>query len=778
MQYALRRGHGFLVVTGTPGTGKTTLIEDVCAQIDDARITLVSLLSTRLQPDDLLDMVAMGLGVGCNEADSPALRSRIETALLRQRQSQRRVVLMVDEAQDLSAAALEALRRLSDMRPGSRQLVQVFLVGQDPLVELIERPDMEQVRQRIVAAAHLRPLSREDTTAFVIYRLQRAGWRGDPGITPQALASVYEFSRGVPRLINQLGSRLLFLGAVERKHRLDGGDVDRVIDGLREEMAFGGAVAQTLQDRRRHAPEGKPAMYERARAGPAGFALRERLVQPHARAVAPSATLDTDPEGSEEVRNPAVPALAREGQGPIEPASACQRARDNRTTPEPARVACAAVPRLASLSGALPERRNERLAAFAAAREARRERRVFPGKHTSVTRLRRGQVSFAVLLAAVAATGYQLRISGNLAVREPLPQVSGEMAAFTVVPVPGSERSPTAAAYGDSPGAVASGQKGLRDGRRERADGQPPDAERVREKAAAYPASASVPDGGLPVASAVSATAVLYRLPGWSQAAAAGKAAAARDVVAPVRVLETAGRAGPSTSVPEPMAQTAMLERQPAKASLQAGVSGFGVANTQYRPEEVQAWLMSGHWARYGAPAARLPSPVTRCRSRADHIVCWSAPQKVAAGSRDGIYQVQATIEGFSSDGSFRVRYRVMESTLRVKDAEPAAAVRTKAGAGPAARAQKTACTVIDSTLIRCAGEVDAVFRLGWKVAGQDATCRAITGGLLRCRGGMEGVYRLGWKLSEAEMTCRAIHSSLIRCRDDDEGVYAYRSSH
>jgi type II secretory pathway predicted ATPase ExeA len=715
MQYALRRGQGFLVMTGTPGTGKTTLIEDVCAQIDDARITLVSLLSTRLQPDDLLDMVAMGLGVGCNEADSPALRSEIETALLRQRRSQRRVVLMVDEAQDLSAAALEALRRLSDMRPGSRQLVQVFLVGQDPLVELIERPDMEQVRQRIVAAAHLRPLSCEDTTAFVIYRLQRAGWQGDPGITPQALASVYEFSRGVPRLINQLGSRLLFLGAVERKHSLDGGDVDRVIDGLREEMAFGGAVAQTLRDRRRHAPEGEPAMYERARAGPAVFALPERLVQPHARAVALSASLDTDPEGSEEVRNPAVPALAREGQGPTESASACQRARDNRTTPEPARVACAAVPRLASLSGALPVRRNARVAASGAAREARRERRVFPVKPRSVTGLRR-QVPFAVLLAAFAAIGYQLRSSGNLAVREPLPQVSGEMAAFTVVPVPGSERSPAAAAYGDSPG--------------------------------------------------------------WSQAAAAGKAAAARDVVMPVRVLGTAGPEEPSMGAPQPVAQSATLKGQPAKASLQAGVSGFGVANTQYRPEEVQAWLMSGHWARYGAPAARLPSPVTRCRSRADHIVCWSAPQKIAAGSRDGIYQVQATLEDFSSDGSFRVRYRVMESTLRVKDAEPAAAVRTKAGAGPAARAQKPACTVIDSTLIRCAGEVDAVFRLGWKVAGQDTTCRAITGGLVRCRGGMEGVFRLGWKLSEAEMTCRAIDSSLIRCRDDDEGVYVYRSSH
>lgn len=741
MQYALRRGEGLLVVTGAPGTGKTTLIEDVCAQINAARITLVSLLSTRLQPDDLLDMLAMGLGIACNGAGSTALRSQIEAALVRQRRSQRRVVLMVDEAQDLSAAALQELRRLVDTRPGSRLLLQVFLVGQDPLVALIERPDMEHVRQRIVAAAHLRPLSREDTTAFVVYRLMRAGWRGDPAITPQALASVYAFSRGVPRLINQLGSRLLYFGAVERKHSLDGGDVDRVIDGLRQEMPFGGAVAQASPGGRRHMPVREPAMSERASKGQAGFALPERLFQPHARAVALSASLDADLEGSQEVPNPAVPVLSRAGQEAREPASGCQHRRDQRATPDLDRVACTAVPRLASLSAPLPDRRDERASASGAAgvrrtrvadREAQCERRVFAEEQASAARPQWQQVSSAVLLFALAAIGTQLRIPGNLAVREPLSHPSGEVAAFTALPIPGSERSQSAAADKDPPRAVAS---------------------------------------------AVSATPVLYRAPD-PPPAGAGKLAAARDAVMPVGVHETAGRVAPSMGAPQPAAQSATLKGRPAKASLQAGVSGSGVVNTQYPPEEVQARLMSGHWTRNGAPAARLPSPATHCRSRPDHIVCWSAPRKVATGSQEGIYQVQATVDGFSSEGVFRVRYRVMESVLRANDPELPAAIRTKAGPGAAASAQKTACTAVDSTLIRCRGEVDAVFRLGWTMPEQDTTCRAITATLIRCRGGVEGVFRLGWKLSEAEMTCRAIDSSLVHCRDADAGVYAYRSSH
>jgi hypothetical protein len=133
-------------------------------------------------------------------------------------------------------------------------------------------------------------------------------------------------------------------------------------------------------------------------------------------------------------------------------------------------------------------------------------------------------------------------------------------------------------------------------------------------------------------------------------------------------------------------------------------------------------------------------------------------------------------MDGFTSEGVFRVRYRVMESTLRVNDQGPAAMLRTAVGSRPAASARKTACTAVDSTLIRCQGEVDAVFRLGWKVTGQDTTCRATAGGLLRCRGDVEGVFRLGWKLSEAEMSCRAVGPGLIRCRGDEEGVHVYRS--
>ena len=140
MRYALRRAEGFAVLTGAPGTGKTTLANDLLAQNDDARLRVISLHGARLGARDLRHLVATSLD-GCSEHSSQAVLLRqIEQALIRRQGKRQRVVLIVDEAQDLSVRVLAELRQLADLQHQGRLMLQVFLLGQESLHELIRAP--------------------------------------------------------------------------------------------------------------------------------------------------------------------------------------------------------------------------------------------------------------------------------------------------------------------------------------------------------------------------------------------------------------------------------------------------------------------------------------------------------------------------------------------------------------------------------------------------------------------------------------------------------------
>ena len=163
MAYAFLRAEGFVMVTGRPGTGKTTLIGALVDQLAGENVTTANLVCTQLGADDLLKVVADEFGI------DPAITRKGELlqALTRrfkawQREGQR-VLLIVDEAQDLSASAMEELRLLTNIQVGGRPILQIFLLGQPELRELILSPQLEQVHQRIVAASHLRPLEAEET---------------------------------------------------------------------------------------------------------------------------------------------------------------------------------------------------------------------------------------------------------------------------------------------------------------------------------------------------------------------------------------------------------------------------------------------------------------------------------------------------------------------------------------------------------------------------------------------------------------------------------------
>lgn len=205
------------------------------ASIDEARFCIVSLPGAHSQPAEILQMVGTVLGLQCDGSANSRIVPQIRQALIEQQHQQRRVVVLMDEAQAQSPAALDELRLLSDMEGGSGPLVQVFLIGQELLARSIERPEMKQLRERIVANIHLSPISPQETASYVLHRLVQAGWIGVPEISTGALQSIHDLSGGIPRRINLVSGRLLLFGAIQEKQSLDVRDVDAIAERLREE---------------------------------------------------------------------------------------------------------------------------------------------------------------------------------------------------------------------------------------------------------------------------------------------------------------------------------------------------------------------------------------------------------------------------------------------------------------------------------------------------------------------------------------------------------------
>ncbi len=235
MTYALDREEGFVVVTGSPGTGKSTLIEDLFADLKAKPVVKAKLVSTQLEADDLVRMVVFSFGVQAAGLDKATLIVQLTDVLVKHRRSGRRALLVVDEAQDLSHSALEELRLLTNLQKDSVPLLQIFLVGQQELRDLIRDKSMEQLHQRIIAACHLEPLKAEETRAYVEHRLIYVGWNGDPCISDAAFHMIHEFSAGVPRRINLVCSRLFLHGCVEERHKLLVADVQEVLQELVDE---------------------------------------------------------------------------------------------------------------------------------------------------------------------------------------------------------------------------------------------------------------------------------------------------------------------------------------------------------------------------------------------------------------------------------------------------------------------------------------------------------------------------------------------------------------
>ena len=236
MQYAIHRAEGFVMVTGKPGTGKTTLVNDLVDGLSHSKIVVATIVSTQLEADDLLRLVACNFGLDIDAPNKAVVLQSLSVRLRRYHEEGTRALLIIDEAQDLAASALEELRLLTNLQLNNQPLLQIFLVGQENLRELVQKPSMEQVHQRLVAACHLESLSEQDTKAYIRHRLDRVGWKDDPAIDEGVYPVVFQFSKGVPRRINLICSRFLLHGCVEEKHRIRSADVRTVVEELQHEQ--------------------------------------------------------------------------------------------------------------------------------------------------------------------------------------------------------------------------------------------------------------------------------------------------------------------------------------------------------------------------------------------------------------------------------------------------------------------------------------------------------------------------------------------------------------
>jgi general secretion pathway protein A len=244
--YGLAQGEGFIVVTGEVGTGKTMLVGRLMATIDRARLTAINLVSTQLEGEDILRIVALALGVATDASAKGQLLARIERFLHEQARGGKRTLLIVDEAQNLPMSALEELRMLSNFQFGGQALLQIFLLGQPEFRDALAQPRFEQLRQRVIATHHLTAMSPDEVAPYIMHRLACAGWKGTPRFTQSAYEAFHRFSDGIPRRLNMLAGRVMLQGAIERLTDIDAEVVEDVAADLASESIMPMAGAQPM----------------------------------------------------------------------------------------------------------------------------------------------------------------------------------------------------------------------------------------------------------------------------------------------------------------------------------------------------------------------------------------------------------------------------------------------------------------------------------------------------------------------------------------------------
>jgi len=237
LDYGVLRNEGFIVITGEIGAGKTTVLRALLDSLNRNSVVAGHIVTTQLDAEDTLRMVGAAFGFRVKDVPKSELLITLEAFLISQTTQGKRCLLIVDEAQNLTPRAVEELRMLSNFQLGNQALLQSFLVGQPEFREILQRPEMEQFRQRVTATCHIGPLDLEETQGYIEHRLKCAGSTGKPSFEPGVFEAVFRASHGIPRRINSICDRLLLLGFLAGKTQLGVDDANEVVKEFAQEAA-------------------------------------------------------------------------------------------------------------------------------------------------------------------------------------------------------------------------------------------------------------------------------------------------------------------------------------------------------------------------------------------------------------------------------------------------------------------------------------------------------------------------------------------------------------
>ena len=228
LEYGIRERMGFILLTGEIGTGKTTLIRYILDQIE-TDIEVAVIFNTNVSPNQLLGLILREFELEADKNDKAGNLDSIHHFLIRKYGEHKRVLLIIDEAQNLSEEALEEVRMLSNLQTDNNFLLQIMLVGQPELKARLRRPNLAQLTQRIAVTYHLMPLSLEETGGYIASRLEKTG--GSPDLfTKGAVDEIFRASNGTPRTINLLCDTALVYGFVDELHTIDAHVVTQVVE--------------------------------------------------------------------------------------------------------------------------------------------------------------------------------------------------------------------------------------------------------------------------------------------------------------------------------------------------------------------------------------------------------------------------------------------------------------------------------------------------------------------------------------------------------------------